>query len=187
MKKMMSLLFFAIALVWTWVVANSTAAVGFETHAAIQAKLSEIILATIKEKKPDLQSAQITRLWTEAIDDHKVLAHFEYSFIEKEATGGAVEQVVDGEAVLYRQAGENTQDDWVIQQVKTNSDSIQFTEGSVINGKMNFKADGTPSDGEDEDVKENAKEESAAQKDDALSKPESATPQTETTAPGENH
>jgi|GEM_PF-1214686 len=142
MKKIISIFVFAGALSWTWYLTNSAPTVAFETHAGIQVKLAEMILEVIKIKKPSALDPEITRLWTETLDDHKVRAVFAYKFIEKNSRGASIEQTVEGEALLYRQNGETPQQDaWALQQVKTTNQGIFFSEGATITPTTESMAD----------------------------------------------
>lgn len=133
MKKIISLLAFVAALVWTWNVIHTSEAVGFETHSGIQVKFAELIEATLVSKKPEAQDLAITRLWTETLNDNKVRAVFAYSFTEMSEDGEALEQVIEGEAILHREPSDSEDTDkWSLQSVKTTNDTVVFTEGSVI-------------------------------------------------------
>ncbi len=133
MKKIISLIVFIAALVWTWNVIHTSEAVGFETHSGIQAKLAELIENTLAVKKPNAKELAITRLWTETLGDNKVRAVFAYKFIDTAEDGEAMEQVIEGEALLHREPSDQANvDKWTLQSVKTTNDIVVFTEGSTI-------------------------------------------------------
>lgn len=133
MKKIVSLVIFVAALVWTWNVVHTSQAVGFETHSSIQVKLADLITQTIASKRPQAKDLTITRLWTETLGDNKVRAVFAYKFTDIAEDGEAIEQTIEGEAVLYRDiSDEENVDKWVLQSVKTTNDIVVFTEGSTI-------------------------------------------------------
>ncbi|WP_415064304.1 hypothetical protein [Bdellovibrio sp.] len=133
MKKIVSLIVFIAALVWTWNVIHTSQAVGFETHSGIQVKLAELIENTLATKKPHAKDLSITRLWTESLGDNKVRAVFAYKFIDTTEGGEALEQVIEGEAILHREPSESANvDKWTLQSVKTTNDIVVFTEGSTI-------------------------------------------------------
>ena len=133
MKKIVSLVVFIAALIWTWNVIHTSQAVGFETHSGIQVKLAELIENTLATKKPHAKDLSITRLWTESLGDNKVRAVFAYKFIDKSEGGEALEQVIEGEAILHREPSESADvDKWTLQSVKTTNDIVVFTEGSTI-------------------------------------------------------
>lgn len=133
MKKIISLIVFIAALVWTWNVIHTSEAVGFETHSGIQTKLAALIKDTLATKKPNAKDLSITRLWTETLGENKVRAVFAYKFTDLSESGEALEQVIEGEAVLHREPSENSNvDKWTLQSVKTTNDIVVFTEGSTI-------------------------------------------------------
>lgn len=133
MKKIISLVVFIAALVWTWNAIHTSQAVGFETHSSIQLKLAELIQNTLSVKKPTAKDLAITRLWTETLNDNKVRAVFAYKFVDISEDGEALEQVIEGEAILHREPSENPNvDNWTLQSVKTTNDLVVFTEGSTI-------------------------------------------------------
>ncbi|MGZ3772502.1 MAG: hypothetical protein ACXVCY_14300 [Pseudobdellovibrionaceae bacterium] len=133
MKKIISLIVFIAALVWTWNVIHTSQAVGFETHSGIQVKLAELIKNTLTTKKPNAKDLSITRLWTETLSDNKVRAVFAYKFTDLSEKGETLEQVIEGEALLHREPSDNANvDKWTLQSVKTTSDVVVFTEGSTI-------------------------------------------------------
>lgn len=133
MKKIISVVVFLVLLIWTWNVVHSTSAVGFETHSAIQQNLANMIEKTILAKKPEVQNLKITRLWTEELDHQKVLAHFTYQFSEKIDSQDTTVQTIEGEATLARDnSNDPTVDSWKLLMVKTNQDSVIFSEGSEI-------------------------------------------------------
>ncbi|MFM6927466.1 MAG: hypothetical protein ACKOX6_03335 [Bdellovibrio sp.] len=133
MKKIVSLIVFIAALVWTWNAVHTTQAIGFETHSGIQAKLADLIKDTLATKKPHAKDLSIQRLWTESLNDNKVRAVFAYKFTDISETGEALEQVIEGEAILHREPSEAANvDKWTLQSVKTTNDIVVFTEGSVV-------------------------------------------------------
>ena len=132
MKKIISLLVFTAALIWTWNLVNSSAAIGFETHSGIQQKLATLIQETIQKKKPDAHDFQMVRMWTESMSDNKIRAIFAYKFLEGKTD--PTEQSLEGEAILHREVSEDSKvDKWTLQSVKTLRDSVIFAEGSQVN------------------------------------------------------
>lgn len=141
MRKIASVLVFAVALIGSWFMVHSDPSVGFETHTGIQEKLITLITNAVTSKKPQAQKFEMTRLWTETVDENKVRATFAYRFSEPADNNEWTEQSIEGEAILHREPSDDEKvDRWVIQSVKTNSDLLSFTEGSVV----------TPVPGEDE-------------------------------------
>lgn len=132
MKKIVSLVVFVAALVWTWNVIHTNEAIGFETHAGIQTKLADLIKATLAAKKPNAKDLRIDKLWTESMTDNKVRAVFAYKFSEVSEGGDNMEQIIEGEAILHREPTEDKTDKWTLQSVKTTNDIVVFSEGSTV-------------------------------------------------------
>lgn len=140
MKKLFSFVIFAALLIWTWKIVHRETNLGFETHAGIQAQLEQMIQAAVMAKKPTASDFKMEKLWTEPMTANKVKAHFSYSFKDNETPPNTVEQNIQGEAVLYREAPQMTTsaedagkaDRWVLQSIKTTSDSIIFSEGALL-------------------------------------------------------
>ncbi len=133
MKKIISLIVFAVALIWTWNIIHNSQAIGFETHSGIQQKLADLIKQTIATKKPEAKNLQVTRLWTEPMNDNKVRAVFAYKFTEPAEGGESTEQSIEGEAILHREVSDdNKVDKWTLQSVKTTNDVLIFSEGSTV-------------------------------------------------------
>ena len=135
MKKIISLIVFTAALVWTWNLIHSTAAVGLETHSSIQQKFAELIENSIKSKKPTANSIKIVKLWTENAGERKVKAVFSFKFTEppSEKNKESSERLVQGEAFLYRDLSEDpTVDKWTLQSYKFFGDNLEFLEGSDV-------------------------------------------------------
>lgn len=171
MQKIISLIVFIFALSWTWNIIHSSNAVGFETHSGIQEKLSEIITNTIQTKRPKAQNIQIDKIWTETLNENKVKAVFRYSFVEQNDAGEVLNQSIEGEAILHREPTESTPNEapvekWVLQNVKTTQDSVEFNEGTVITpgGNDAETTDAKPSETTQDSNKENSKKESSQTK-----------------------
>lgn len=143
MKKIISLIVFVAALVWTWNVIHTSQAVGFETHSGIQVKLAELIKTTLATKRPNAKDLSITRLWTETVGENKVRAVFAYKFTDVSENGENIEQIIEGEAVLHREPSDTANvDKWTLQSVKTTNDIVVFTEGSTITPGAETPAEG---------------------------------------------
>lgn len=142
MKKIISLIVFIAALIWTWNIIHTSEAIGFETHSGIQMKLAELIKATFIEKKPQAKDLVIQRLWTETLSDNKVRAVFSYKFTEVSEKGESTEQSIEGEAILHRDLSDDANvDKWTLQSVKTTNDFLTFSEGSTVTPGMDVETE----------------------------------------------
>lgn len=147
MKKILSLVFLVVVLVWTWNVIHSQNAVGFETHSGIQMRLAEMIKNTLLSKKPEATDFEVVRLWTETINDSKVKAIFSYKFKEI-LDGEPTEQKIDGEAILERAPSEASTaeniDRWILQDFKATNDALVFEQGTVVTPTAGADENATP-------------------------------------------
>jgi hypothetical protein len=132
--KYVSTLIFAVALACSWNLVHQESAINFETHAAIQLKLVDVIRQAVLEMKPAATDIQIVDISTKPIDDHRVKAFFSYKFQEPDAESGELtEQQITGEATLSRNKGvDPNQDHWVMEKVITKTGEMAFKNGLVI-------------------------------------------------------
>jgi hypothetical protein len=121
--KYLSVVLFALLMVWTWVIIHRDASVSFETHAGIQSKISQIILDTVRNKKPQASEVSVINVWTELTGQNSLKAHFSYKYRD-----GDTQSEVKGEGLLERQSEEK----WKLSEVKTTSDSISFDQPMII-------------------------------------------------------
>ena len=131
--KYLSVIFFVVAMIWTWNLIHSTPAVSFETHSGIQERLAGILEETIKTKKPDSTDIKIEKIWTELLMGGRVKAHFSYSFKSPVEGGTLVETKIEGEGILDRKEDDGSgMDRWILSEIKTNSDSMVFDDPLVV-------------------------------------------------------
>ncbi len=133
MNKIVSPIVLAVFLIWSWQTINAPSAIGFETHSGIQLKLMELIESTLQSRRPEAKDLDVVKVWTSALGDNKVQAVFTYRFSEPTEDGEITKKTIQGEAILHRELTEDpTIDKWVLQSVKTQLESLNFSEGSVI-------------------------------------------------------
>jgi len=159
MIKIVSLIVFISAFLWTWFLFTGTNKMGIEIHAGIQSQLTQLIEDTLKAKKPYVSNFKLLKMYTEKLDDQKVKAVFSYQFDDAESDStseGLVTQTISGEAILTKGLSENKNiQKWSIQNVKSDNQSVMFKDGLTVN------ADGTTSEETEqapanaEDVKSN--------------------------------
>ena len=144
MVKILSLLIFIAAFVLSWCAFNSKSNLGIDIHAGIQSKLTLLIEDTVKAKRPNSENFKLIKMYTQKIDDLKVLAHFSYEFqdqmpaTESNAVVEKVTQKIAGSAVLAKSVSEDPSiQKWVIQSVKTGTETVDFKDG------LNITSDGT--------------------------------------------
>lgn len=142
MFKLISFLCVLAGAVWTWSLFNSTSKVSTQIHAEIQGKLAILIEETIKTKKPHSSDFELNQMYTSAINENLVSAHFNYKFKDQLTAEGtsseAIEQNISGYALLAKTPSENKDvQKWVVQSIKTNQESVSFSDGLVVTAGPN--------------------------------------------------
>lgn len=133
MMKIASVVIFLSLMIWTWGLIHNANAVSLDTHSGIQMQMSALIEKSILSKKPTAENIRIIKLWTENEGENKVKAVFTYKFNEKTAEGVLVENEISGSAILHREPSQQIgTDQWVLQNVSTTNDVIEFSEGTVL-------------------------------------------------------
>lgn len=138
MVKIISLIIFVSAFVLSWCAFNSRSEMGIDVHAGIQSKLSILIEDTIKAKRPQSENFKLLKMYTQKIDDKKVMAHFSYEFQDQIATTENTDkekttQKISGSAILVKTLSEDPSiQKWALQSVKTGTETVDFKEGLVI-------------------------------------------------------
>jgi hypothetical protein len=137
MKRIGPLLFLA-ALIWTWNIVHSESAIPFSTHVNIQTEFRELLLKSIKEKRPDAQNIQISELWTKESgqfdeDKSEVEVYVTYSFDTPDSEGTSLNKnEITAVAILKKDNETNDSETWILESYKPTRDDIQFTEGLRI-------------------------------------------------------
>ncbi|GIL17540.1 MAG: hypothetical protein BroJett040_12910 [Oligoflexia bacterium] len=130
--KYLSVVFFAVVLIWTWNVIHTKQGVSFETHSGIQQRLSGLIVETVQAKKPTALDIKVEKVWTELLMGNRIRAHFTYSFKDTDNQGTANVQIT-GNGLLERQEdGEPGVEKWALTQVKTTNDVIVFEDALLV-------------------------------------------------------
>ncbi len=146
MVKIISLVILLVGLVWSWSMFNSPSKMNTQIHAEIQSKLAILIEDTIKNKKPNSSDFEMNQMYTSAINENLVSAHFSYKFKDKMDAGTpeaeGIEQSISGYALLAKTPSENADlQKWVVQSIKTNQESVSFDEGLVVTADGNASAE----------------------------------------------
>lgn len=133
MIKIVSFIIFTCAFIWSWFLFNAKNSVGIDVHAGIQSKLAILIENAVKKQKPNSTEFKLIKMYTEKIDDSRVIAKFSFKYADKLDEKEITAQILNGEAVLSRGLSENPEiQKWIIQSVKSNSNQLEFREGLVI-------------------------------------------------------
>ena len=155
MFKLISFFIFVAAFIWTWSLFTTKNAVGIDVHAGIQSKLAVLIEDVIKKKRPNSSNFQLNQIYTEKLEDNKIKAHFSYNFSDLLEDKESTDQTITGDAILSRSLSEDPNvQKWVIQSVKTDSNSLEFREGLVITSEGKTASDAAPAEPKKEDSTE---------------------------------
>ena len=126
--KYLSVLFFAVAMAWTWNTIHSKPNLGAETHSGIQAAMAKLVIASVSTKKPNATDFLIQKMRSEERENGEVRVHFQYAYKEPDTDGQKVTATVAGVAVLEKSTGEQ----WALKKVQATNDSIEFEKGLMI-------------------------------------------------------
>lgn len=138
MYKVVSFIVVCASLVWSWTLFNSNSKMSTQVHAEIQSKLAILIEDTIKAKKPNSSHFELNKMYTSAINENLISAHFSYKFKDhlnssEDSPTEDVEQNISGYALLEKAPSEDKETQkWVIQSIKTNTESLSFADGMVV-------------------------------------------------------
>jgi hypothetical protein len=136
MIKLISFVVFIAAFVSTWFLFHSESKISLATHAGIQSKFITLIEETVKAAKPNSSDFEILNIYTEKIDDNQIGAHFSYKYSDQLEDKEKINQIMSGDAILYRGLSENTQDDkWIVKSIKTDKTTLEFQQGLVVNSE----------------------------------------------------
>lgn len=147
MMKVISVIVLICAMIWSWTQFNSKSTLSTQTHAELQSKLAILIEETLKTKKPNSSDFELKQMFTTAVNQQIVSAQFSYKYKdvlsaeEKES----IEQIISGTAILEKAPTETgATQKWIVQSVKTNQESIEFSEGMVVTAGDTSTASETP-------------------------------------------
>lgn len=130
--KYLSVIFFAVVLIWTWSVIHTKQAIPFETHSGIQQRLSGLIVETVQAKKPTALDIKVEKVWTELLMGNRIRAHFTYSFKDTDNQGSAQVQIT-GNGLLERQPDDGSgTEKWALTAVKTTNDVVVFEDALLV-------------------------------------------------------
>lgn len=131
--KYLSVLFFTLALAWTWNTVHSTPNIDAETHSGIQAAMARLVHSAVMNKKPQAQNFVVQKMRTEEQDNGEVRVYFQYSFSEPDGEGHPTVSKISGIATLQKSVAANDEtEQWQLKKVQATNDAIEFGEGLKI-------------------------------------------------------
>lgn len=126
--RYLSWLFIIVLMYLSWSAANTPLRLAEGTHIDIQDDIKMMIVETMNEHLPGVQSFQFENFWTENLENGDVRAEFSFSFENANEPDGA-RYGVSGYAAL---TPGKTKQVWNITKLVFNQDAIQFKDGLVI-------------------------------------------------------
>lgn len=138
MVKIVSLIIFIAAFILSWCAFNGSSIMGIDVHAGVQSKLAILIEDTIKAKRPQSENFKLIKMYTEKIDDQKMMAHFSYEFQDELSADDSTNsektiQKITGTAMLSKGLSEDPSiQKWVLQSVNTGTETVDFKDGLTI-------------------------------------------------------
>lgn len=133
--KIVSVVFFALALSGTWMVAHSKKPVAESVHVGIQNDLKRIITEYVQKNLPASKNLRFQKFWTETLNDKKVKAYFLYSFEDTTEEGEPAEVEIDGSAVLNKIEEKGNESIWSFDELQILDSKVAFSEPIQITSR----------------------------------------------------
>jgi hypothetical protein len=124
--KIVSVIFFALALTGTWMAAHAKKPVSESVHVGIQNDLKRIISEYVQKNLPESKNLRFEKFWTETVKKDQVKAYFLYSFVDTTEDGEPAEVEINGSAILNK-----------IEETAENS-TWSFDELQILDNKVSF-------------------------------------------------
>lgn len=118
-----------VLLAWSWVFTTTPLKIGEDVHLTIQSDIQKIIVDYLKEKNPNLKTINFDRLWTEAVDENQVKAHFIYSYTDENQNNETAKVTLEGFAVLNKDVdiSNKEMEQWNFEELHLLNNVIEFT------------------------------------------------------------
>ena len=126
--KIISVLFFAVALTGTWYMAHATRSVSEAVHIGIQNDLKRIIAEYVQKNLPESKNLRFEKFWTESIKKNKVKASFVYSFEDNTQENGPAIVEIEGSAILNKVEESVDTVTWSMDELQIQDNRIDFQE-----------------------------------------------------------
>ncbi len=123
-------LVFLILMSGTWYFANAESNYNIEDNARAEANFAQMIIDSIRTKRPKVTDVHFLQLYTEIIVENKFMrVHFKYEIEEPTSGGDTATQTIAGVAQLN---SEDNGESWLVQTPDSISDEINFKNGVKI-------------------------------------------------------
>lgn len=129
MKYVWTLVFLAL-MTSTWYIANAESNYNVEDNARAETNFAKMIVESVKAKRPKVTDVHFLQLYTEVIEENKMMrAYFKYEIEEPTASGDVSTQLITGVAQLNSQ---DNGESWVVKTPDSISNEINFKNGAKI-------------------------------------------------------
>lgn len=156
--KIVSVLFFALALTGTWMLAHANKPVADSVHVGIQNDLKRIITEYVQKNLPESKNLRFTKFWTETLNKGKVKAYFVYSFEDSTEEGEPAEVEIDGSAILNKVDETAESSTWSFDELQILDTKVSFNEPIQITSRAGELENAQPVNAPDAKKEEEKKE-----------------------------
>jgi hypothetical protein len=126
--KIVSVIFFTVALIGTWYMAHSNRPISEAMHASIQTDLKRVITEYVQKNLPESKNLRFDKFWTETVKKDRVKASFVYTFEDTTQGGEPAEIEVDGTAILNKVEETAESSTWSFDELQISDNKVNFTE-----------------------------------------------------------
>lgn len=126
--KIVSVVFFFVALVGSWIMTRTASPIPEAMHVGIQNDLKNIIADYVQKNLPQSKNLRFEKFWTEAVKRSKVKAFFTYTFDDTTQENGATAIQIEGWALLNKiDEGPETVT-WSLDELQVQDNRVDFKD-----------------------------------------------------------
>lgn len=126
--KIVSVVFFTVALVGSWTLMRAHNPVPESMHVDVQNDLKKIIADYVQKNLPQSQNLRFDKFYTEAVKHNRMKAFFAYSFEDTTQASGPTIMHIDGTAVLDKVEEGADSVTWSLDELKISDNHVDFQE-----------------------------------------------------------
>jgi hypothetical protein len=126
--KIVSVIFFALALSGTWMAAHAKRQISQSVHVGIQNDLKRIITEYVQKNLPQSKNLRFEKFWTETVKKNQVKALFAYSFEDVSEDGEPATVEISGSATLNKVSEANDVSTWSFDELRILDNKVSFDE-----------------------------------------------------------
>jgi len=126
--KIVSVIFFALALAGTWWAAHAKRPIAQAVHVDIQTDLKRVISEYVQKNLPESKNLRFEKFWTETVNKDRVKAFFTYSFEDKTEAGEPAEVEIQGFAILNKILETSDSSTWSFDELQILDNHVSFSQ-----------------------------------------------------------